>query len=383
MESSTPARAAPAAPSRAWCRRRGRAPACPPRRPPRSAAASSSRVAGGLARPCHQKRSATPGLLERVAAVGAGHLAAQPRRGHHLARDCASWSGSNAQRSRWNGAEVGVVEHRRHVALLVHAHAVLAGDRAAGVHARLHDQAGQLLGALGLARLARRRSRRAGAGCRRRRGRRSPPGGRTRPPARRSGRAPRRAACAGSRCPARSSSGAIRPIAANAALRARPDHGRARPRPCATRIESAPASSQHRHDLLEARLALGLRAVQLDHERRAGVGRVAGARGALGGADREVVHHLDRARARCRRPRSSTPPRRPARSSRRRPRACAPPRASGTTRSQIFVAMPSVPSEPTNAPDQVVARAVELLAAERDQRCRRGAPARARSRSWW
>ena len=47
--------------------------------------------------------------------------------------------------------------------------------------------------------------------------------------------------------------------------------------------------------MLEARLALGLRAIQLHHERRARVHRVAGAGGALGGADREVVHHLDRA----------------------------------------------------------------------------------------
>ena len=38
----------------------------------------------------------------------------------------------------------------------------------------------------------------------------------------------------------------------------------------------------------------------------------------------------------------------------------------GTTRSQIFVAIPSVPSEPDERADQVVARVVELRAAERD-----------------
>ncbi len=47
--------------------------------------------------------------------------------------------------------EVGLAEHRRHVRLLVDADAVLAGDRAAGVDARLDDQARQLLGALRLA----------------------------------------------------------------------------------------------------------------------------------------------------------------------------------------------------------------------------------------
>ena len=52
----------------------------------------------------------------------------------------------------------------------------------------------------------------------------------------------------------------------------------------------------HLDHLLEARLALGLGAVQLHHQRRARVHRIAGVRRALGGADREVVHHLDGAR---------------------------------------------------------------------------------------
>ena len=49
---------------------------------------------------------------------------------------------------------------------------------------------------------------------------------------------------------------------------------------------------------------------------------------------------------------------------RRRPRACAPPPGVGTTRTMIFVATPSVPSEPTKTPQQVVAGQVELLAAQ-------------------
>ena len=53
--------------------------------------------------------------------------------------------------------------------------------------------------------------------------------------------------------------------------------------------------------LVEARLAFRLGAVELDHERRAGIDGVAGVGGALGRPDREVVHHLDRARDHARR----------------------------------------------------------------------------------
>ena len=60
-------------------------------------------------------------------------------------------SGSNAQRSFWKASRSASPNILRHVALLVDADAVLAGDRAAGLDARDDDLAGQLLGALGLA----------------------------------------------------------------------------------------------------------------------------------------------------------------------------------------------------------------------------------------
>ena len=58
----------------------------------------------------------------------------------------------------------------------------------------------------------------------------------------------------------------------------------------------APACSQISHDLVEAHLALGLGAVELDHQRRSRVGGIAGVRGPLGRLDRQPVHHLDRSR---------------------------------------------------------------------------------------
>ena len=51
-------------------------------------------------------------------------------------------------------------------------------------------------------------------------------------------------------------------------------------------------SLAHRDHLVEARLALRARAVQLHDQRGAGVGRVAGAHRALRSLDREAVHHL-------------------------------------------------------------------------------------------
>jgi hypothetical protein len=48
--------------------------------------------------------------------------------------------------------------------------------------------------------------------------------------------------------------------------------------------------------LVEGRLELGLRPVELDEQRRAGVERPPGVGHGLRGADREVVHHLDGAR---------------------------------------------------------------------------------------
>src|ERR1044072_114593 len=88
---------------------------------------------------------------ERVPAVGAGDLAAQPRRRHDLAgvREPARVEGAAQHLER---REVGLLEHLRHVALLVDADAVLAGDRPARVDARLDDPPRQLLGALRLLR---------------------------------------------------------------------------------------------------------------------------------------------------------------------------------------------------------------------------------------
>src|ERR1700752_5000519 len=83
--------------------------------------------------------------------VGAGNLAAQPRRRHHLA-----WVGEAVRVKRAPQAvkalEILIGEHRGHVHLLVDADAVLARDRAAGLHARPDDQTRELLGTLGLSR---------------------------------------------------------------------------------------------------------------------------------------------------------------------------------------------------------------------------------------
>src|SRR5215210_2876837 len=114
-----------------------------------------------LAVPCSRISLASPsrsirlealrqaGRLERMLTVRAGDLAAEPRRRHHLA-----WIREPRRVERatqpLEGVEIGLVEHLRHVLLLVHADAVLARDRAAGVQARVEDLARQLLGPLGL-----------------------------------------------------------------------------------------------------------------------------------------------------------------------------------------------------------------------------------------
>ena len=87
----------------------------------------------------------------------------------------------------------------------------------------------------------------------------------------------------------------MRPIAGNAALRVFQKSWRSASSR-ATRTSSEPHCSQIRDDLLEARLALVLGAVELDEQRRAAADRVAGVGHLLGGLDRELVHHLDRAR---------------------------------------------------------------------------------------
>ena len=86
-----------------------------------------------------------------------------------------------------HGVEVLLGEHPRHVLGLVHAHAVLAGDRPAVLDAQVEDRAETLSAARPRPR-PRRRTAPAGAGCRRPRGRRWPRG------RRRAGRARRCAA---------------------------------------------------------------------------------------------------------------------------------------------------------------------------------------------
>ena len=118
----------------------------------------------------------------------------------------------------------------------------------------------------------------------------------------------------------------MRPIAAKAALRARQKRWRSASS-AATRISSAVAAEVL--ELGELRLDLGLGAVELDQQRRAGVEREAGVGHRLGGLDGEVVHHLDRgrddARARDRGDRLAGL----RWGSRRRRRACGPPPAWG------------------------------------------------------
>ena len=158
--------------STAWCRRR------PAGSGARARLQQRRRLLDGR-RP--QNRSASPAASSGCCRYGPGHLAAQPRRRHQLAR-VRQPGGVERAAQALERVQVGLGEHLRHVLLLVDADAVLAGDRAAGVQAGVDDQARQLLGLLGLALDARRRNRPAGAGCRRRRGRRWRRSCRTRSP---------------------------------------------------------------------------------------------------------------------------------------------------------------------------------------------------------
>ena len=144
----------------------------------------------------------------------------------------------------------------------------------------------------------------------------------------------------------------MRPIAGNAALRVFQNSWRSASSR-ATRTSSEPQRSQIADDLVEARLALVLGAVELDQQRRAAADRIAGVGHLLGGLDRQLVHHLDRARAR-RRPARSRDTASPARvrgveeRDQRLDRLGRRARRAATT----LVATPSVPSEPTNAPSR-------------------------------
>src|SRR4029079_10913884 len=91
--------------------------------------------------------------LERMLPVGPGHLAAQPRRAHQLARVRQPGRIERAAQPL-ERVEVLLGEHLRHVLLLVDADTVLARDRPARVQAGVDDQPRELLGALGVALLA-------------------------------------------------------------------------------------------------------------------------------------------------------------------------------------------------------------------------------------
>ncbi len=77
--------------------------------------------------------------------VVARDLAAQPRRGEDLARVAQAGRVERAP-DQLHGVQVIGVEHLRHVAGLVDADAVLAGDRAAVFQAGVQDRTGQFLG---------------------------------------------------------------------------------------------------------------------------------------------------------------------------------------------------------------------------------------------
>src|SRR3954447_11926096 len=132
MLSTAPRQASPVVPSRASCRRRARARAgCRGRNPPTATPSRRSWPAPrGGARAWPSEALRDPGGLERVLAVRTGHLAAEPRRGHQLSgvRQAIRVEGTAQLLER---GQVGLAELLGHVALLVHAHAVLARDRAA------------------------------------------------------------------------------------------------------------------------------------------------------------------------------------------------------------------------------------------------------------
>ena len=78
-------RGAPRCPRRASSRRRARAPTAPPRSPRAGPRPRPRRLAGPGVSVFGLEALRQAGLLERVLAVGPGHLAAQPRRRHDLA----------------------------------------------------------------------------------------------------------------------------------------------------------------------------------------------------------------------------------------------------------------------------------------------------------
>src|SRR5712692_6771058 len=146
----------PASCSSTWSKRLSERTTSPPSRsivtrcPPAAACATASAASWTLQT---SEALGKAHLLERVGAVGAGHLAAQPRRRHHLARVGEPGRVERAPQPL-HRVEVAGPEQERHRARLVDSDPVLAGDRAARLDARVEDRLGQLLGALGLALVA-------------------------------------------------------------------------------------------------------------------------------------------------------------------------------------------------------------------------------------
>src|SRR5262249_12370445 len=113
------------------------------RRPSRWAAASAADASSRL----ETLGNADP--LERVGAVRPWHLAAEPRRRDHLARIADAERVERAAEPL-EDVEVALGKHAGHRARLVHADAVLARERAAGVQACVEDRLRELARALGL-----------------------------------------------------------------------------------------------------------------------------------------------------------------------------------------------------------------------------------------
>ncbi len=225
-------------------------------------------------------------------AVGAGDLAAEPRRRHHLARVGEAGRVERAAQAL-ERVEIGLGVHRGHVRLLVDADAVLTGDRAVGVDTRLDDQAGELLGLLRLAGAGRvvadEGVKIAVAGVEHVGDLEvvfvgelvDPPQHLDEPGA---------------------GDDAVLDVVGGGDPAHRGERRLARPpdeRPLGLGERDAdirgPGPGAERHQMLEPCRALLVRTVELDEQRRAGVEAVPGAGRLLGRLDREPVHHLDRA----------------------------------------------------------------------------------------
>src|SRR5439155_406211 len=117
----------------------------PPSRPIETVVPASAAARMTSAASCTLAISETLGkacLLERVGAVGPRHLAAEPWRREHLARVREPVRVERATQPR-HRLEVLRPEEERHRANLVEPDPVLAGDRAAGIDARLEDRLGE------------------------------------------------------------------------------------------------------------------------------------------------------------------------------------------------------------------------------------------------